>query len=317
MRIHALATTPQYRRHVEAVWKHLDPSLKGDLLVGRTASTKRYPTQDVVMVGGYYDVANAPHQRIIYVEHGAGQAYGGDETSRGHLCYHGSNHPKRVVGYISPSEQVARLWNRPAFAAGVPALDDIPRRPIRFARHKVAAITFHFDARGAFVAPEARSAREHYIEMLHSMVGALRADGWEVIGTWHPKDPVGHKIWRNLQIESTADPAEILSRAHLVIADNTSLLYEAAYLGIPSIVLNAPWYRKDVEHGLRFWDHVPGHQVDSPEEFIAFDFTYWLNGMKSNILASSAALYAYGPDRHGHAGAQAARWVEKFVMGEV
>ena len=26
MRIHAIATTPQYRRHVEAVWKPIDPT---------------------------------------------------------------------------------------------------------------------------------------------------------------------------------------------------------------------------------------------------------------------------------------------------
>lgn len=318
MKIHALASTPQYLRHINAVFKHIDPSLKGSILTHRGANTKRLPAEDVVMIGGFYDIGSVSPQRIIYVEHGAGQNYGGDERSVGHPCYHGSRHDKRVIGYISPSQRVADSWNRPAFAAGVPALDEIPRRKIRFTQERTAAITFHFDARSAFMAPEARSAREHYLDMLHSMVHALRADGWDVLGTWHPRDPLGHRVWKNMQVSATSNPDAVLEQAHLLIADNTSLLYEAAYLGIPSIVLNAPWYRRDVEHGLRFWDHVPGHMVDTPEEFIAFGFNGYANGQSAYSVAHSAALYAYGSaDRHGSAGAEAARWVEKLALGQV
>jgi len=313
VRIHLLASTPQYLRHCKAVWKHIDPSLRGELLTSRHANTKRLPAHDVVLVGGYYDVSAVPNQRIIYVEHGAGQSYGGDPRSARHPSYHGSHHPARVIGYISPNQRIADSWQRPAYAAGAPALAEIPERATRFATKKVAAITFHFDAHGANVAPEARGARDHYEEMLHSMVAALRVDGFDVLGTWHPKDPVGHKIWRNLQVESTSDPDEVLRRATLMVADNTSLLYEAAYLGIPSFVLNAPWYRRDVEHGLRFWDHVPGRMVDEAIEFITSDFTYYCNGVEAHNTATSAGLYVYGK-RRTDAGEQAARWVEKLAL---
>lgn len=316
MRIHLLASTRQYLRHCHAIWKHIDPSLQGEVLTHRGANTKRLPKDDVVMVGGYYDIASAPFQRIIYVEHGAGQAYNGDDRTARHVCYHGSDHPARVIGYVSPNQRVADSWNRPAYAAGAPALDELPMRANRSRFSRVAAITFHFDARGAFVAPEAWSARPHYEDMLHAMVTALRLDGFEVLGTWHPKDPVGHKVWRNLQVEATSDPDEVLRKATLLVADNTSLLYEAAYLGIPSVVLNAPWYRRDVEHGLRFWDHVPGKVVEDAYEFCAMNFWKYPDEPSARHAAVSSALYAYGK-RRTDAGEQAARWVEKLALGEV
>lgn len=315
MKIHALASTRQYARHLRAIWKHIDPSLQGQFITARGANTKGLPPDDVVMVAGFYDIAPVP-QRIVYVEHGAGQAYAGDPVAAGHPCYHGSVHAERVIGYVSPSQRVADSWGRPAFAAGCPALDDIPQRQIRHALNRVAAFTFHFDARGACVAPEARSAREHYIDMLHNMVDSLRSSGYEVIGTWHPRDPMGEGIWRYLQVEPVADPDEVLARAHLLVADNTSLMYEAAHLGIPVAVLNAPWYREDVHHGLRFWDHLPGKPVNSPEEFVSVNWRSHTNELAVYAIARSAADYAYAC-RPGRAGEAAARWVEKLAQGEV
>jgi hypothetical protein len=304
MKIHAVASTRQYRRHVEAVWKHLDPQLQGSFLTGRAATTKRLPPGDVVMVGGYFDIERAP-QRIIYVEHGAGQAYAGE--GKRHPCYHGAAHPARVIGYISPSRRVADSWGRPAYAAGCPALD--------WASHavsprKVAAFTFHFEARS--VAPEARSAREYWVEDLHNMVALLQSYGYEVIGTWHPRDPVGHRIWRNIGIEGVQDPDEVLKRSQLVIADNSSLMFEAALLGRSVVALNAPWYRKDVEHGLRFWDHIPGANVDTLEQFQSLDLDTYCSSARARQAAKSAASYAYAR-QPGHAGEMAARWVEKLV----
>jgi hypothetical protein len=310
-RIHAIATTPQYRRHVEAVWKHIDPELKGRFITGRGSHTRTLPKDDVVMVGGFYDIDPVP-QRIVYVEHGAGQSYQADEKTKGHPSYHGSNHPARVIGYISPNQRVADSWNRPAFVAGCPPLDwwdeDRPKPG------KVAAITFHFDARR--IAPEAWSAREHWIEDLHTMVALLRSYEYEVIGTKHPRDPVGHRIWRNLGVEYVSDPDEVLDRCRLLIADNTSLMYEAAHLHRTVIALNAPWYRKDVEHGLRFWDHVPGAMVDNIEEFAALTLGSYSGRMDARLAASSASSYAYGM-RPGKCGQLAAAWVEQLATGQV
>lgn len=267
-----------------------------------------------MLVGGFYDIERVPNNPIVYVEHGAGQSYPGDDATNGHPAYHGSQHPENVIGYISPSERVAERWGRPAFAAGCPALDGHdPRRKIRFASDKVAAITFHWDP-VLFPAPEARSAKPWYLDELHSMVGHLRSAGYEVIGHWHPRDPFGRQVWVNIGIEPVEDPDDVLRRAHLLVADNTSLLYEAAALGIPSIVLNAPWYRKDVEHGLRFWDHVPGHQIEDVSDFMHLMINAYTARESSYVVARSAAAYAYALPVGG-AGEAAARWIEKLADG--
>jgi CDP-glycerol glycerophosphotransferase (TagB/SpsB family) len=50
------------------------------------------------------------------------------------------------------------------------------------------------------------------------------------------------------------------------VCDTSSTIYEFASLDRPVIVLNSPLYRKDIKHGLRFWDNIPGIMIDNPWE---------------------------------------------------
>jgi hypothetical protein len=77
------------------------------------------------------------------------------------------------------------------------------------------------------------------------------------------------------------------------------------------VVLNAPWYRRDVHHGLRFWDAIPGPQVDHSRDLVPTvlealadppEFQY----LRENALAK---VYAY---RSG-AAERAARIIEEWV----
>jgi CDP-glycerol glycerophosphotransferase (TagB/SpsB family) len=60
----------------------------------------------------------------------------------------------------------------------------------------------------------------------------------------------------------------VLNRADLYIIDNSSTAYEFAAAGRPVVLMNAPSYRKDISHGIRFWDYLVGPTVDSPRELL-------------------------------------------------
>jgi hypothetical protein len=53
----------------------------------------------------------------------------------------------------------------------------------------------------------------------------------------------------------------------VVVADNPSIQWESLALGIPVVFVNASWYRRDVNHGLRFWEYANcGPHVNHPGE---------------------------------------------------
>lgn len=261
MKVHWLASKPHYAEHIVAVWKHLPEAYRGQHLTTFRAARDTDP-DDFIMVGGYIDIARAEGRRVVYVEHGAGQKYEG--LPKGERHYHGSEHPENVVAYISPRDDVADSWGRPAIAAGAPVCDPYPLGDMMDGDPKVA-ITFHWDCK---LLPETRSALDHYVHDLGRIVRELRQQGFRVYGHHHPRDARLPKIWKNLQVQQV--PVEwVRFNAGILIADNTSLAYEMLYLRRKVVTLNAPWYRRGVEHGLRFWSHVPGVQVDSTDELLS------------------------------------------------
>jgi hypothetical protein len=306
VKIHLLATEPHYLRHTRAVWKHLPDDVRGEAFTGRAAAIRSKPGTDYVMVGGFIDIDRVQRHRLIYVEHGAGQTYLGEGWNRYSEAYaHAySRHPERVVAYVCPRQAIADAWGRPAFAAGCPAIDGLFQARSWTPR---AYITFHWDARQ--IAPEARSARPHWIENLHEMVARLRNFEFDVIGHGHPRDREAQLIWRNLGVPFEPDPDRVLCDAALLVADNTSLMYEAAALHIPVIALNAPWYRRHVHHGLRFWDHVPGPQINDIDAFLKLPIDSYAQEGSFALMRHDAVIAAYDGFPDGKAGQRAARWL--------
>lgn len=297
MKIHAFGSETHYREHVQAVWKHLPDTLRGQWFPKHTDIPRADP-DDIVMIGGYADVELVPNHRIIYVEHGAGQRYVGLKEHH-QFHYHGSRHPNRVVAYISPRQEVADSWDRPAFAAGSPVCDSCEL----YGEEGVVALTFHWDAPN--VCPETRSAMPHYYDRMGEIVAALRAEGYEVIGHRHPK--MRGLRWETWDVPEV-DVDIVRKRASILIADNTSLMYEMSYLFRKVIALNAPWFRRDVEHGLRFWNWY-GPAVDGPEQLLE-SIPYLAEMYSPCVPGPTDARQAYGREfSDGHDGERAAAWL--------
>lgn len=213
---------------------------------------------DVAVVAGYPDVRAAYRQgfrRIVLMQHGAGQSYGND-----HPHYPGGRGNEAVGLFLVPNEHAAERWrarypHARVEVVGCPRLDALPARE---PGPPTVAVTFHWDA---WVAPETRSAFAWFREALPGLARSFR-----VIGHGHPRRSDLAAAYARMGIEWVPDFDEVCRRADLLVFDNTSAGFEFAATGRPVVVLNAPWYRRDADLGLRFWEAASvGLQVDRPE----------------------------------------------------
>jgi len=251
-RLDAFGVEPQYLDHLLPVWEALPPEYRGTLY------DRRPDGRGPIMVASYKEYVLSPRRPVVFVEHGAGQSYNGR-----HPAYSGGPRRDRSILFLCPGEEVARR-NRATYpsilsvAVGPPKLDPWIGKPSPGTG--IIALAFHWNAH---VAPEGRSALEHYRKALPEL-----ARSFHVIGHGHPRAaPTLRKVYRQAGIEYVPSFAEVLDRADLLVCDNSSVLYEFAALDRPVVVLDAPWYRRNVEHGLRFWEHADvGVRVQSPNQ---------------------------------------------------
>ena len=219
----------------------------------------------MTLVASYTDLRTARlgQGRIVLAQHGAGQSYGGDPRSTRNPAYPGGDDNDAVGLFLVPNEHAAARWrarypDAAVAVVGSPRLDTLPHRQIDpTSPHPIVAVSFHWDAR---TSPEASSAFAWYRRIL-----APLAQRYKVIGHGHPRRSDLARVYRTLGIEYVRDFDEVCRRADVYVCDNSSTLFEFASTGRPVVVLNAPWYRKDVYHGLRFWDAADvGVNVDDP-----------------------------------------------------
>jgi hypothetical protein len=299
VKIDLYASRPHYASHMLPIRTALPAENRGIMTGPRGDDWWTVDPQpaefDVVMVAGYVDLQAVEHRarRIIYVEHGAGQTYPGDPRSADDPSYSGGRGHERVALHLCPSETVADRWRAlglPAVAVGVPLLDPWHRgvRPFTPEARPTVALTFHWDAG---LVPETRSAFRHYEAALGACVAAWRAEGFAVAGHGHPRviGALG-AVWAEHGVP-TVNQGWVYDHADLLIGDNTSVMYEFASLGRDVLCLNAPWYRRDVHHGLRFWSEPPGLWADDADEMLDRS-TRLLHGTDRGLLAASSILRA-------------------------
>lgn len=252
-----LATEPHYRDHLLPVWDALREEERGGF--------NRRTRADVTVVAsvGDYNLTTGP---VIRFEHGIGLSYRGVVNP----AYAGGRGHGRCLGFPSPNRYAADRWletypDRPAPVVGVPRLDRWLRRPRKpYTDPPTVAVSFHWDCR---VVPETRWAFPHFVGAVAELA---RADRLQVIGHAHPRARVELKsFYRRHGIEWVPHFADVLDRADVYVCDNSSTLYEFAATDRPVVVLNPPWYRRGVEHGLRFWEHADvGVNCDDPAQLV-------------------------------------------------
>lgn len=294
--IDAFARFDHYADHIRPIWEAIPREHRGrwDRSIPPESTTP-------IMVAGWRDAKWVAHRNTIYVEHGAGQTYVVNGTVR--LAPRGA--PFGVKLAVLPNQTLADEWNRqfPSVATvvvGAPRLDGVQVQR----EQGLIGWTWHWPCR---ITPEYGTALPHYRHELSLVVGELREMGFDLLGTAHPRWK-GRlwPLWDEVGVRWTHSSMEILRRCQVVIGDNSSLLYEAAALGADVIALNAPHYRRDVEHGLRFWSHPPGVMVDQPREVGLAVMGIARDRSTCREIADAATRRAYGPGVVGAADRAAA-----------
>lgn len=318
--IDLLAFEPHFLDHLAPVWRALPEELRGipnvdETLADRAArllsvgdqvgaivvhdgravrKTVRYPAArpgagPTALVASYGDIKvgrRLGYRRFAFLEHGAGQAYVGDRRHRRHGSYAGGEDRDDVELFLVPNGYAADLW-RGAYPdarveiVGCPKLDELPAREPGPA--PVVALAFHWDFHAI---AETRSALGHYLPALPDLARRFR-----LIGHGHPRyaDTLA-RTYRRLGIEYVPEFDEVCRRADVLVADNSSVLFEFAATGRNVVVLNAPWYRRNVEHGLRFWSAAGvGANVSDPS-FLPAAVAYALSDDEVLRLAREDAL---------------------------
>lgn len=253
MKIDIYYTQPQYRRHLMPIYRALPDDIRGDII----SDAGRPKQGNLVLVAGGIDaeILRDSIVKVIYVEHGAGQSYGGDRTNiaamqtPGYSLADGHRWPY-VKGFICPNERVAANWtSAPSVAVGCPKMDEYITQD--WQPSKSVCFVWHWDAR--FI-EEARSAWDHYSLSLQTARLNFQRQGYRVFGHAHPrwKGYLDAKM-NNAGLQVIESDEDVFLNAEIMILDNSSMGPEHASLGRPIVWLNAPWYRRNVQHGGRFW----------------------------------------------------------------
>lgn len=290
-----LATQPQYEAHLEPIREAVGGRFQTRLEASYGTGLLVVASQRDLFVG---------RRPAVFVEHGAGQTY--SDSNPG---YAGGDHRENVRLFLCPNETVAarnqaRYPDARVAVVGCPKLDAwAGRRPAG----TEVAVAFHWPCA---VAPEAGSAWDHYYGALRG----LSARFGRVLGHGHPRwiDALTGPYTAAL-VTPVRDFEEVLERASVLAVDNSSVGWEAMALGIPVVWLNAPAYRRDVEHGLRFWEWADsGVQVDEPEDLVAGIERALADPPEIRRRRAEAVAHVYG-DVDGKAAHRAAQAIEELV----
>lgn len=230
---------------------------------------------------------------VVRAEHGAGQTYkgvhsfsyaGSEQHGRARLCLYPGKHPWSV--------HVNKRCPSPSAVVGSPILE----RWLHSPEKPAVGFAFHWDCQ---VCPETKATFHIWSKAIPSVIDGLSRKGIPVYFHCHPRyvDTFKRAI-KNFNQILILDRDLFLGSITVLAADNTSLMFEAAACGRMVVVLNSPTYRRNIEHGLRFWvvDEV-GVPCDDPKNLLSC-VQQALNPSEEDITCRDSALqYVYAADR--------------------
>jgi CDP-glycerol glycerophosphotransferase (TagB/SpsB family) len=235
----------------------------------------------------YHDMLSSykanPSRPYILMEHGVGLVFGTPGYAGG------TGLRTRVSLFLAPNDNIRKKTARAIPGAaqviiGTPKLDAVISEQLSVAsdqlsvisgkRKPVVCISFHWN--GSRVAPEAGNAFKHYRDVLPALA---RSRKFKLIGHGHPKAmSYLQGEYEQAGIEVVTDFREVMRRADVYVNDASSTLYEFCVTGKPVVILNAPWFRRNVKFGIRWWEYTDiGPQVNEPEQ---------LKGTIEHVLAN-------------------------------
>lgn len=270
-----LASQPQYFDHLAPIWFALPPEQRGTFYaVAKAAEPVKaevgkhfkgtYPVRQgpLTVVASYNDfsIAHRAGRKVVLLNHGAGQRYGG--RLKGHASYVGGNGRKDVALFLEPGPyagQITREQGGNVVEIGVPKMDVWYRYPPQITE-PIVAVSWHWHQISGV--PETDWAWPEYADAVVELSKQVK-----VIGHAHPRAWLRLEKWyREVGIEPVQSFSEVLRRASVFVVDNSSAGYEFASTGRPVVWMNSKHYRREVEQGLRFWSIIPGLQVDYPSD---------------------------------------------------
>lgn len=296
MKLNFFASQPHYYDHIVPIWHALPAQLRGSFYCDAIVRQLRPECQaftttinlssGLTLVASYHDYRRTLGQ-VIYMEHGIGHTYS-DQSP----YYAGGKGKDRVVLFLNnnadtQTKNEATYPNVKQAIIGTPKLDNVPHKPIT---GRNVCVAFHWDC---FIAPETRSAYDDYkgvlMDLSHQFDLCLHA---------HPKDKgVVEAYAKKIGVPFIRNFKDVMDQCDVYVNDNSSTMYEWLATSRPVVVLNSPKYRKDVHHGLRFWDNVPGEQVDRPEELAqTIERALTIDGYELERMRIFTSLYPYHPN---------------------
>lgn len=232
--VDAFASYPHYAHHIQPVWDALPEQ-------GTFYTTGSLGAGPLTLVAGFPDIKRTRHRRQVLIEHGAGENWGSTDPH-----YSGGAGRESVALFVCPSEEVlARNLDR-YDAAGVVAnprveylkqlrIGETIRRQLGSGDGRLrVVVSFHWDNR---TWDHTRSALPYYYPYLSEMTGV------ELRGHAHPRIAERAKQYYSkagIPYIETFD--EVVQWADVYACDNSSTIFEAKAVGIPVVLLDAPWF---------------------------------------------------------------------------